>query len=316
MWSLWDGTQLRNVAQSLWDRSSVALGTFDGVHRGHQSILHTAVKCAHESDLVPVALTFDRHPMATLASRHQPPLLTSLPRKVRLMQDHGIAHVVVIRFTPEFSQMEADQFIEEILVRGLGAKAVVVGYDFRFGRQARGNPQLIAERASQHGYRLTVVPPVTHHGEPLSSTAIRSMLLQGEVARASAMLGYPFCLEGYVVHGDGRGRTIGYPTANLQVQDGLLLPADGVYATVINGVHRALTVIGTRPSFDGTQRAVENLILDFHGDLYGKWLRVEFHERIRDIVRFSSPDQLVSQIERDIEAARQFFSWKTDKRMI
>lgn len=313
-WSMWNGEELLSRRTPLFERSVVALGTFDGVHVGHQQIFAHALKISRERGWPSVVFTFDRHPAATLAPKRQPRLLTTFERRLELILETGVCHVVVVRFDAAFSKMPASQFVQRVLCGALGAKAVVVGYNFRFGFQAQGDVDLLEDAAATLGYDLTVVQPVVHQGEGVSSTAIRARLSQGDVEGAHALLGRPFALEGTVVRGDARGRVLGYPTANLKTDPDLLVPGDGVYVTQATPMgagdaplYRALTVIGTRPSFGGGERTIENFLLDFDGDLYDARLRVHFLKRLRGIVRFEGPEALVRQIEKDVSQARAYF---------
>jgi len=312
-WSLWGGKELLERSTPLFDACAVALGTFDGVHIGHRQIFEQAVALARACGWPAVAFTFDRHPAATIAPSRRPPLLTTFQRRIALILEAGIAHVVVVRFDEEFSRVPAEEFARRILSRALGAKAVVVGRDFRFGSGARGDVGLLERMASDLGYTLRVVPPVTVGGEKVSSTAIRSFVAKGDVEMAARLLGRPYLLEGVVVHGEARGRTLGYPTANLAVSEELLVPAEGVYLTKAHdreaglGPFPGLTAIGTRPSFGPGARSIETHLLDYQGDLYGRRLSLEFCARLRDISAFEGAESLVRQIEVDVAQARAFF---------
>lgn len=315
-WSVWNGDDLRALENPLFTNCVVALGTFDGVHLGHQQILREAVQVGRERGWPAVAFTFDRHPAATLAPESKPALITTFERRLELIVEAGITHVIVVRFDTNFVCVTARDFVKEILCGALGAKALVVGYDYRFGFGAKGNVETLEKAATKMGYDLTVVQPVTLDGERVSSTLIRRQIAHGDVEGAEAFLGRPFRLRGTVVPGDARGRTLGFPTANLQVDPELLTPGDGVYLTKVSVDPRspqttkpisAITVIGTRPSFGKRERAVESFLLDFSGDLYGKELDIDFLRRLRGIVRFESPEELVRQIEADVREARAFF---------
>ena len=300
-------------AVPLFARSVVALGTFDGVHVGHQRILKEACSLAEELGTTPVALTFDRHPHETLAPSRAPKLLSSFEGRIRKILEAGIAHAVAIRFDPECASVEAEDFLESALLGAMGAAGIVVGYNFRFGRGARGDTAFLAEASKAFGFALKVVPPVTREGEPVSSTRIRTRLEAGDVEQAATLLGRPFSLPGRIVAGDARGRTLGYPTANLDPDPKIAIPGDGVYLTEIavsasGGVYNGLTVIGSRPSFGTLSRAIESFLLDFEGDLYGAEVEIRFLKRLRDVVRFESKDALVEQIANDVAAARAFFA--------
>jgi riboflavin kinase/FMN adenylyltransferase len=265
-----------------------AIGTFDGVHRGHRRVLETA-RAAGPSVTV---VTFWPHPRLVLGNRVE--LLATLERRLELLDEAGVDEVLVVEFTPELAEREPADFAESML-RQIGASVIVVGEDFRFGRRAAGDPALL-ERL---GFDVRTVPLL----EGVSSTSVRSLLRQGHVVEAAALLGRPPELEGTVVLGDQRGGTLGYPTANLAVPGELLVPAYGIYAGSALG-HRAAISIGVNPHYGGDELRIEPHLLDFEGDLYGKRLVVELWQRLRDERAFSSEDELVAQITRDVLETR------------
>jgi len=267
---------------------TVAIGTFDGVHRGHRSVLRTAV----ESGLEPTVITLDPHPRIVLGNRVE--LLATLERRLELLAEAGIADTLVAAFTPEFMRLTPDEFVDRYL-RSIGAEAVVVGGDFRFGTKRSGSVDTLRKLG------LTVLE--VEEVEGVSSTAIRDMVRAGDLAAAAAMLGRPFELDGTVVAGDQRGGTLGYPTANIAMDAQLVCPRYGIYAGEGLG-HRAAVSIGTNPHYGGTERRIEPFLLDFDGDLYGKRLVVELWERLRDEAVFDSEEALIAQIAKDVEATR------------
>lgn len=320
--SMWTYPKLRALAYPGLGPSVVALGTFDGVHLGHRHIVSEAARRALQRQIKAVALTFDCHPKSILTPGDQPPLITPLLLRVQRLYEAGMSHSVVIRFDLELARVSAERFVEEVIHNALGARAVVVGYNFRFGAGARGDIDLLQHLAPTYGYTLHVVAPVVRKGEPVSSTRIRRLLQTGDIEAANELLGAPFALSGRVVAGDARGRVLGFPTANLELDPEALRPHDGVYLSDVRVVedddsvppqsgrafgHPALTVISDRPSFDGATPSIESFLLNFDGDLYGKRLHVTLHRRLRDIVRFASADQLKAQIAQDVEAAHAFF---------
>jgi riboflavin kinase/FMN adenylyltransferase len=267
---------------------AVALGTFDGVHVGHQAV----VRAALETGLVPTVLTFHPHPREVLGNRVE--LLATLERRLELLGDLGVADTLVVEFTPGLAELTPAEFAASYL-RSIGAELVVAGEEFRFGRRRAGDLGLLAEL----GFGTRVVP----HVPGVSSSDIRRLLAAGELARAAIMLGRPAEVEGVVVSGDARGGTLGFPTANLRVEQGLLVPRFGIYAGAALG-HRAALSIGVNPHYGGAERRVEAFLLDFEGDLYGQRLVVSLWERLRDEAAFKSESELVEQIERDVAAAR------------
>ena len=267
---------------------AVAIGSFDGVHRGHQAVLATA----KETGLAPTVITFDPHPRIALGNKVD--LLTTLERRLELLGEAGVADTLVAAFTPELQRLEPEEFAERYL-RAIGTVAVVAGEDFRFGVRRSGDVATL-ERL---GFTVVVPPQVPD----VSSTAIRAALGEGDVVGAATMLGRPFELDGVVVAGDQRGGTLGYPTANLLLEPELAVPQYGIYAGEALD-HRAAISIGTNPHYGGTERRIEPYLLDFDGDLYGKRLVVELWERLRDEAIFESEEALVGQIARDVEATR------------
>ena len=289
--------------------SVVTIGFFDGVHRGHQAIIGRAAEEARERGLRSVVVTFDRHPMEVVRPGSQPRYLQTLDRRAQRLAEQDVDLVVVLPFTEDFSELQPEAFVETVLAGALQARRVVVGANFRFGHRAAGDVTTLTERGAVHGFDAEAVALVDLDGAPISSTEIREHLERGDVEWAARALGRPFAVEGPVVHGDGRGRSIGIPTANVEVDDRMQVPAGGVYAgraCVVGGAEEWPCVIniGTRPTFSGTTVSVEAHLLDAEPDLYGEHLEVAFEVRLRDERRFDGPDELVAQIHRDIETAR------------
>jgi riboflavin kinase/FMN adenylyltransferase len=297
---------------------AVAIGNFDGVHRGHQALIQAArARAAARPGPPPGAaavLTFTPHPARVFAPALAPPLIMSLERRLGLLAEAGVEIAVVEPFTRELASVEAEDFVRDVLADKLGARDVVVGYDFSFGRGRRGDPAMLARIGSERGLAVTVVPPVMADGLVCSSTKIREFALEGRVEGAALLLGRPFEVEGLVVRGAGRGRKLGVPTANVAVE-GELLPRLGIYAgraRILEGsseragaAHRAAISVGSNPTFvAGGGVSVEAYLLDFDGDLYGQRLRVELTARLRDEQRFESVEALVEQIDADIARVR------------
>jgi riboflavin kinase/FMN adenylyltransferase len=271
---------------------SVAVGTFDGVHRGHREVIAGA-------DSV---LTFDPHPVSVVAPQHTPKLLTTLAVKAELIASLGVQELVVIPFDADFAARSASEFIDDVLVRALGATQVAIGENFRFGHKAQGDPRLLA---ADERFTTVVHPLLEVDGEIVSSSHIRGLVLAGEVDQATHFLGAPFQLRGEVAHGDERGRELGFPTANLIPDEDLACPGHGVYACLADGRPAAVS-IGVRPTFKtGRGELIEAYILDFDGDLYGSQLRLEFLERLRGERRFDTPEALIEQMHRDVARTRE-----------
>ncbi|HEX8854389.1 MAG TPA: bifunctional riboflavin kinase/FAD synthetase [Thermoleophilaceae bacterium] len=289
----------------LWDAErrprKVAVGTFDGVHLGHREVIRGA-------DTV---LTFRPHPVAVTRPEALPKLIYPFEIKRDLIDGLGVDELVVIPFDKEFSQRSAENFIEEILIGRLGAEQVSIGENFRFGKGARGDAELLR---SYDQFETRVVPLVEVSGETVSSSHIRGLIAAGEVDKASEFLGGPFLFEGEVVPGDKRGRELGIPTANIVPDDRFVSPGHGVYAAWAHG-HPSAVNVGVRPTFEtGRGLLVEAYLLDFDDDLYGQTLRIAFLERMRGEKRFDSADALVAQMRRDVEQAREICSATVTRR--
>jgi len=270
----------------------VAIGTFDGVHKGHQAVIEGA-------DTV---LTFDPHPMTVIHAEAAPKLIMPFEVKRDVIDGLGVTELVVIPFDRDFSRIPAEGFIDQVLIGKLGAKRVSVGENFRFGAKAKGTPEMLADRDE---FSTRVVPLVEVGGETVSSSRIRALVAAGDVEQAMDCLGAPFMLEGEVVEGDRRGRELGFPTANVVPGDELVIPGHGVYAAFANG-HPAAVNVGVRPTFEtGRGLLIESFLIDFDGDLYGQNLRVAFVKRLRGERRFPSVEELIAAMNRDVAEARE-----------
>lgn len=283
-----------------------ALGAFDGIHLGHALLITTAIERGRALRLPAVVCTFDPHPTSVLWPERAPLPIATLEDNLESVKGLGADAVLVIPFTLEFSRMEAEAFVDDIVVRKLGAREVVVGFNYTFGHDARGTAALLTEFGPLRGFAARVLPPLRLQGQTVSSSAVRQLLRDGDAARAAELLGHPYALTGTVLRGAGRGTTLGFPTANLKPDRPLVL-APGVYVARVSwdsGAADAVVNVGYRPTFGENQYWVEAYLLDFSGDLYDRTLRVEFLERIRPELKFSGVDTLKAQVMADIEAAR------------
>ena len=294
---------------------ALALGNFDGVHLGHQELFRQAKQFGGAA-----ALTFEPHPGRVLQPELAPKLITLLPRKLELLEGCGLDAVIIQPFTAEYARTDATEF-EQSLLGELGAKHLVVGGDFTYGAGRRGTVERLARAAAARGASLQVVLPVTVDGVVVSSSKIREYILEGRVKAAQRLLGRHFDLDGSVVPGQGRGRSIGFPTANVDTANELR-PAPGVYAvrarftgsppTPVSSWMGGAANIGVKPTFGGTQVTIEVHLFDFSGDLYGKALRVQFIDRLRSEQRFASAAELALQIGRDLQTAREIIAGVVD----
>lgn len=295
----------RNIPEELRG-GAVALGNFDGVHRGHQALIHVAGEVASSSGLPHGVFTVEPHPRSVFSPDSPPFRLTPFRRKVHLFQALGVDVVHALRFNASLHQMPADRFVQEVLVDGLGVKHVVVGYDYVFGHKRSGDVGVLRQLADHHGFAITVMEPVTHGDDVCSSTIIRVNLETGRARRAAELLGHWYQVEGRVRHGFQRGRQLGFPTLNVTLPKASLTPALGVYAVYVSlrqdgqeVWHKGVANLGRRPTFDGEGIVLEVHVFDFAADVYGAAVQVAFVEHLRAERKFDGLDALKTQIDLD-----------------
>ncbi len=287
------------------------IGNFDGVHLGHQAVLGQLAEKAGQLGLPTTVVTFEPHPQEWFFPDRAPPRLTRLREKLTALRRYSVDRVLVLRFDARLAAMEAAAFVERILVRGLGVRHLVVGDDFRFGRNRAGDFAFLRAMGARHGFDVVAMHSFRIEGERVSSTRIRQALAAGDMDTAEKLLGRPYRMCGRVAHGDRRGRGIGFPTANLHLHR-RASPVLGVFAVEVFGVPGepvpGVANVGVRPTVDGTCALLEVHLLDFAGDLYGRYVQVDFLHKLRDERRFASFEALRAQIRRDVEAARAWFA--------
>ncbi|HTL70338.1 MAG TPA: bifunctional riboflavin kinase/FAD synthetase [Candidatus Eisenbacteria bacterium] len=286
---------------------SVAIGVFDGVHLGHQKILRDLFRRAKRLGARPTIVTFDPHPEKVLRPGNANPILMSLPHRLRLFGELGVAETVVVRFNKRFAAVTHQRFLEELLVGRLGMRSLSVGRDFRFGRGGRGDIGYLAALSCALGYEFTAVPPFRLGGHVVSSTRIRKLIRSGRLKDASRMLGRSVSVYGTVVRGRGRGKSVGFPTANLNPHHETL-PPPGVYAAwgILDGRRlQAVLNLGSRPTFGDRETALEAHFLRFHGDLYGREIELDFVKKLRSVRRFAGREELARAIRADIRRAER-----------
>lgn len=287
--------------------AAVSIGVFDGVHRGHQAVLADVAERAEDAGIEQVALTFDVHPRSVVSPAHAPRMLTTVAQRIEIFESLGIDHVGVLPFE-EIRTTSPEGFVSKVLVGAFNARLVAVGTDFRYGAQRAGDIDTLRRAGIGYGFEVDSVELLEEDGGPISSTTIRTLLGEGQIVEANELLGRTYELRGEVIEGDKRGRTIGFPTANVTFDERTALPANGVYAVragVAGIVYDAVTNVGVRPTFGGGTVVVETHLLDQDLDLYGRELRVWFVERLRDEMRFDGVEALVTQIGHDVESARR-----------
>jgi riboflavin kinase / FMN adenylyltransferase len=289
-------------------RAVVTVGSFDGLHIGHRAVVGHVCALADKNKGASVVVTFDPHPRSVIAPESAPKLLTTLEERSAVFEQMGIDLLAVVPFTQALRELTPEQFVDQYLIEYLGIQAIVVGYDHGFGKDRSGNIETMQAMATDRGFEVVSVPPTLLDGAPVSSTRVRGHVELGEMEGAARLLDAGYPVSGVVEAGDARGRTIGFPTANIALEDNKLLPPDGVYAGWVrqNGVSGLACVInlGTRPTFDGNDRHFEVHILDYDQDLYGKRLSIDLVTRLRAEQKFSGIDELKTQINEDIEEAR------------
>ena len=287
----------------------ITIGNFDGVHLGHQTLFQMVKDRSRAVDGQSVVITFDPHPIKLMRPDKRLPMLTTTDQKIKLLASMELDGIIVHPFSAEFGSMPAREFVQYYLVHRLGAREVVIGHDYRFGRNREGNIALLQSLGEEFGFPVHVVDPIQINHTIVSSTLIRNLINDGQVLPAQDFLGRPYEVTGEVIHGHGRGaRLLGFPTANITIDNGLLLPAAGIYAVraELGGqIYPAVANIGTCPTFNNQELSLEVYLLDFDRDIYGERLAVQFIQRLRDERRFDDLPALVTQIKKDVAAARQ-----------
>ncbi|GMU94337.1 MAG: riboflavin biosynthesis protein [Candidatus Hydrogenedentota bacterium] len=296
-------------SHSRFDNLALTVGSFDGVHLGHRAILEAVVRRARAMNGTAAVLTLRPHPREFFSPRHAPSLLTHDKKKWQLFERAGIDVVFILRFNAQVAALEPEQFLADIVCRRCRAKAVIVGHDFRYGKDARGDYELLERMAPSLGLEVEQVAPLLMDGERVSSTLIRERLLLGDLEKAQAFLGRPYSIVGEVVKGRHVGATLGFPTANIQPHHSAI-PAQGVYVceAVLNDERlRAAVNIGVAPTIRNENLTIEAFLLDFSGSIEGREIELVFHKRLRDELKFPSVQELIAQIERDVVAVRAYF---------
>jgi riboflavin kinase/FMN adenylyltransferase len=288
-------------------RLVVALGNFDGVHLGHRQIINEMVKYAQWTRTIPAVFLFHPHPLRVLNPETSPKMINDLPQKLRLMEQLGVKVAFVVPFGREIAERTPQQFVEDILVKKLHVAGVFVGFNYRFGNNASGRSEMMSEFGMKYGFMVNVMPPYIINSMIVSSTQVRMCLENGDILKAQQMLGYWPLLKGQIISGDQRGRTLGFPTANIKVPEEMTVPGPGVYAAqahIAEASYSAVLNIGFRPTFYKYQeRSIEAHLLKYQGTAYGKIIEIDLYERLRDEKKFELVHDLIQQIKKDIQAA-------------
>ncbi len=290
----------------------ITQGAFDGIHRGHQKLIDRVNSVARQRNGTGILVTFEPHPQRVIAPGTAPPLLTTREEKLLLLEATGLETVVILPFNRELSDVEAEDFVRDVLVKTLGVKFLILGHDHAFGLRRGGRPELLRKMAPELGFDLEIVEAVTDNGEAITSTLIRRVLTDGGVESARVLLGRPYSLQGLVIKGDRRGTNLGFPTANLALRTlEKCVPGNGVYAVqskVRDRIYGGACSIGTRPTFTTDTQTVEVHLFDFDDDIYGEYIEVMFHARLRDEEAFTGPEALRKQIENDVMEAKRILA--------
>lgn len=292
------------------NKAIITIGNFDGVHIGHKKILEEVREKALMTGGVSVLITFDPHPLTILKPEKIKGLITPLPIKKRILEEMGLDYLIILKFEDKFRDLEPEEFVRTLLVNKLGVYMLVLGKDFRFGKDAKGDTALLEKLSKKYGFRFFAIDPVIVDGEKVGSNRIRNMIIEGNLQKVKDFLGRPFTITGRVIYGAGIGKKIGLPTANLALFENQLLPKNGVYITEIElkgNYFPSVTNVGFKPTFKQNRISVETHIIDFDKDIYGTELDIRFYERIRDEMMFASIEDLKRAINEDIKKARAFF---------
>ncbi len=285
----------------------LTIGVFDGVHLGHQKLIAELIRQAHKKSLPAGVITFRQHPEDLLSVGKKMPFLTDMKTRTALLKDLGVDFIIALTFNKDLAALGARQFIE-LLKQNLRMRGLVIGSDFALGKGREGDTEAIQKLGKEMGFSVTIVPPLKINGQVVSSTAMRKALMEGNIDKIKELTGRPYSLHGKVVEGAGRGEGLGFPTANMDVKSGQALPPDGVYVgrTRFNGkTYQSMTNIGRNPTFGDVERSVESYLVDYHGDLYGKEVRLDIVAHLREEKKFSSPTELKKQIALDIIAGKK-----------
>ncbi len=288
-------------------KRGVALGNFDGVHIGHQRLLEVLVKECHVRDMEACVYTFIGHTLSLIGNSNAPSIITSNEMKGKIFEAFGVDCLILAEFDKDLMSLSPEAFVKNILIDTLNCGFAVVGFDYRFGHKAQGDVALLKELGKKYGFEVFEIEAISIDDEKVSSTSVRRYIEEGNVEKASEFLGRYFSLTGLVVHGFSRGKKLGFPTANIALEESTLVPKAGVYATLVNiedKVYMGATFVGTNPTFQGEKTSVETFIIDFDDSLYDKHIEVRFVKRLREQIKFSSPEALIEQMGMDVEKTK------------
>lgn len=298
---------INNINEKIQDQTVICLGSFDGLHRGHKTLIENVINEAREEGLKSAVFTFSNHPASIIANREEPKLLISNDQKIDILDNLGVDYLIMIPFSTEFMKIEPENFVKNILVDNLNVKRVVVGFNYRFGYKGRGDTELLKKLGDEHDFKVEIVSPIKYKNEIISSTVIRNLISEGRIEKANNYLDRPFSIEGKVIHGKKRGKSMGFPTANIELNSNYIIPKLGVYKTetVYNSCkYKSITSVGKNPTFGVNEDiSIETYILDFDENIYDKNIKINFIEHIRDEMKFESKEELIEQMNLDLRYA-------------
>lgn len=297
---------IKNINEKIKENTVICLGSFDGLHIGHQTLIENVIKESKEENLKSVLFTFSNHPASIIPNKEEPKLIITNDEKVETLKKTGIDYLVMVAFSKEFMRMDPEDFVKDILVDNLNVKKIVVGFNYRFGYKGKGDTNLLKKLSDLYDFKVDIVSPIKNNGEVVSSSLIRKLILGGNIKKANKYLGRLFSIEGEVIHGKKRGKNLGFPTANIYLNNNYIVPKTGLYKT--NTIYKSnrynsLTNVGFNPTFERNRNiSIETYILNFNKDIYNEEIKVEFLEFLRDEKKFNSKEELIEQMNSDIRS--------------
>ncbi|MBS4539895.1 bifunctional riboflavin kinase/FAD synthetase [Clostridium sp. D2Q-11] len=298
---------IENISNKINDKTVICLGSFDGLHRGHKTLIENVIKEAKQEGLKSAVFTFSNHPASIISNREEPKLLINNNHKTEILKKLGVDYLIMIPFSTEFMKMEPEDFVKNILVDNLKVQRIVVGFNYRFGYKGRGDTDLLKKLSEKYGFEVEIVSPIKYNGEIISSTVIRNLISEGNIKKANKYLDRYFSIEGKVIHGKKRGKGMGFPTANIDLNSNYIVPKLGVYKTETiynSSKYDSVTSVGMNPTFEnGEDISIETYLLNFDKNIYDEDIRINFIKHLRNEIKFQSKDELVRQMTLDVENA-------------
>ncbi|MGO1367937.1 MAG: bifunctional riboflavin kinase/FAD synthetase [Senegalia sp. (in: firmicutes)] len=300
---------IENINKQIKDKTVICLGSFDGLHIGHKTLIKNVMKKSKKENLKSVVFTFSNHPASIIPNKPEPKLIITNEEKIKILENIGIDFFIMIAFSKEFMQMKPENFIKEVLVKKLNVKRIVIGFNYKFGYKGKGDANLLKKLGEEYDFEVEVVSPIKNNEEVISSSIIRELILNGEIKKANKYLGRNFSIEGKVIHGKKRGKNLGFPTANIYLNNNYIVPKMGVYKTKTiykSNIYNSLTNVGLNPTFEKNKEvSIETYILDFNEEIYDENIKIEFLYFLRSEKKFSSKEDLIKQMKLDVRAVKE-----------